>query len=212
MPKPLELNPTECAVLLMEMQRGVVGDLAGMPQLPEVLAEIGVIPNLAKLLAAARKAGVPVLHLQAVYRKDKAGTFANMPMQQRILRLTPNYMLAGSAETEIVPELLADTDILMPRMHGMAPLTDSGVDTMLRSLGRTRLIVAGVSLNLGVFGTVIEATDRGYHVVVPRDCVAGLPRAYGDSVLEYSLKPIATLSTAAEIVDVLTRGPEAKAV
>ena len=62
------------AVLTMEIQRGVIGDLTAFPQLRDAAVEAGVIPNTARLLAAARSAGIRVVHCTAEFRADRAGT------------------------------------------------------------------------------------------------------------------------------------------
>ena len=64
------LEPGRCAVITMELQRGVVGDLAHIAALAEVVAEVGVVANTARLLAGARAAGVRVVHCTAAFRRD----------------------------------------------------------------------------------------------------------------------------------------------
>ena len=51
--------PGHTAVLTMEIQRGVVGDLTSFPQLAEAADRVGVVPNTARLLGAARALGQP---------------------------------------------------------------------------------------------------------------------------------------------------------
>lgn len=63
----------------------------------------------------------------------------------------------------------------------------------------TTVVVAGVSLNLGIPGTVVEALNFGYRVVVARDCTAGVPAEYGESVLRNTLSIVSTIATSAEI-------------
>jgi nicotinamidase-related amidase len=58
----------------------------------------------------------------------------------------------------------------------------------------------GVSLNLGVTGAALSAVDLGYQVIVVRDAVVGLPREYGDAVIENTLAMIATIVTSDEII------------
>ena len=58
-------------------------------------------------------------------------------------------------------------------------------------LGLHTVLPVGVSLNLGIIGTTIDAAQRGYDVVIPTDCVAGDPPEYGDQVLRYALRNIA---------------------
>ena len=70
----------------------------------------------------------------------------------------------------------------------------------MRSLGVSTVIAVGVSLNVGVLGLCLGATDLGYRAVVPTDAVVGVPLAYGDAVLTNSVAMVATLSTVDELL------------
>ena len=190
------------AILTMEVQRGVIGDLAALRPLADVVDEAGMIPNIAALLAVARRQGTPVVHCRAVFRHDRAGSFRNVPMVNRMLE-NPDHLLLGSPQAELVPELgPGETDLDSARMHGMSPFFGTALDPMLRSAGVATVIATGVSLNVGIPGMVIEAINRGYHVVIPTDCVVGYPPEYGQAVLANSLARITTLTTSKEILDI----------
>lgn len=188
-----------CAVVVMEMQRGVVGDLACIPELGRAVTEAGIISNTARLARAARAAGVRVIHCTAAFRRDRAGSPGNIPMVNELLR-NPEHLLVGSPAVQVVPELGPDpADLEVQRLHGMSPFTGTALDPFLRSDGATTVIAAGVSLNVGITGLVIEAINRCYRVVVPTDCVAGWPLDYGKLLLERTIAQLATLTTADEI-------------
>jgi nicotinamidase-related amidase len=87
----------------MEVQRGVAGDLSCLPSLQEAVEQTGLIPNTAGLLRAARNAGVRVIHNNAAFRADRAGSLRNVPMVAQMLK-DPDHMLQGSAMVELVPE------------------------------------------------------------------------------------------------------------
>ena len=57
-----------------------------------------------------------------------------------------------------------------------------------------------MSINMGIFGTVMSAVDLGYNVIIVRDGVCGVPREYADAVLENSLSLLATIVTADEVI------------
>jgi len=191
-----------CAVVSMELQRGVVGDLACIPELGKAVAEAGVIDRTAQLLRAARRSGVRVIHCTAAFRRDRAGSPGNVPLVNRLLE-NPEHLVAGSAAAEVVPELGPEAeDLVSQRFHGMSPFAGTSLDPWLRSEGATTVIAAGVSLNVGITGLVIEAVNRCYRVVVARDCVAGWPLEYGELVLEKTIAQLATLASAEEIAAV----------
>lgn len=188
-------RPGHTAVLTMEIQRGVVGDLSSFPQLADAAAQVGVIPATARLVSAARSLSVKVIHCTAEFRPDRAGTAVNCQLVAAALR-NPDHMLSGTPSAEIVPELAPEpTDLVCPRLSGVSPFSGTSLDTWLRNLGITTVIATGVSVNLGVLGLAIEAVNLGYQVVVPRDAVAGLPAAYADAVLDNTFPLIATLTT-----------------
>ncbi len=63
------------------------------------------------------------------------------------------------------------------------------------------MIATGVSLNVGIVGLAIEAVNLGYHVVIPRDCVAGYPAEYGEAVLANTLSRLAHLTTSEALAE-----------
>ena len=193
-------SPEGCAVLTQEVQRGVIGDLTSFPQLAEAARSVGVVPNTARLLAAARGRGVPVVHCTAEFRADRAGSTVNCSLIAAMVR-NPDHLLVGSPATELVPELGPEPgDLVSNRLHGVSPFTGTALDTWLRSLGVTTVVATGVSVNLGVLGLAIEAVNLGYRVVVPRDTVAGLPVEYADAVLDNTFPLITTLTTVDELL------------
>lgn len=192
--------PGRAAVLTMEVQRGVVGDLASIRPLADVVEAQGVIPRTASLLVAARRGAAAVIHCRAAFRPDRAGSFRNVAMVNRLLE-NPGHMLLGSPEAELVPELgPEESDLDSVRLHGMSPFYGTELDPMLRSCGVSTVIATGVSLNVGILGMVIEAINRGYDVVIPTDCVAGYPTDYAEAVLQNSLGRITTQTTCDELL------------
>lgn len=200
---PLDLHalvaPDHTALLTMELQRGVAGDLAMLPALREELLAAGVIENAARLCAAAREAGVRVVHNTAVNRADRAGGAVNC----RMLAASAKHggLVEGSPEAEVILELGRDPrDIEIARYHGMTPFTSTSLDQILRNLGITTVVAIGNSVNIGVLGLVMVAVDLGYQVVVARDAVAGVPKAYADAVLDNTISLLATLVTTDELL------------
>ena len=82
----------------------------------------------------------------------------------------------------------------------MSPFTGTALDVTLRNLGITTVVATGVSVNLAIFGLAIEAVNLGYQVVLPTDCVAGVPAGYAKDVIRHSLALLATRTTADDLV------------
>ncbi|MEZ4356115.1 MAG: cysteine hydrolase [Myxococcota bacterium] len=199
------VRPGNAALLTMEMQRGVIGDLAKIKALAEVVSGQGIPERLGRLVEGARRANVPVIHCRAAFRRDRAGSYWNVPMVNAMLD-DPDYMVLGEPAVDVIPELgPAPTDLDSVRLHGMSPFHATDLDPKLRSLGVSTVIATGVSLNVGILGVVIEALNHGYHVVLVTDCVAGYPTDYAEQVLRNSLARITTRTTAEELLTLWKR-------
>lgn len=194
--------PGRVAVVTMELQRGVMGDLACIPALADAVREAGIVPATARVLRAARARGVRVIHCTAAFRRDRAGSYRNVPMVNRLLDANPDHLVVGTPPTEVVPELGPEPqDLESQRLHGMSPFQGTSLEPWLRAEGVTTVIATGVSLNVGITGLTIEAINRGFDVVVPSDCVAGYPLDYGKLVLERTIAQLATLTSSAALVE-----------
>ncbi|MFI6601314.1 isochorismatase family cysteine hydrolase [Nonomuraea sp. NPDC050536] len=180
------------AVLVMEMQRGVVGDLTKFPELVAACEAHDVIPHTAAILEAARAAGIPVIHCTAAFRADRAGSHTdNCPFIVALLK-DPAHMLEATPAVEVLPELRDPGDLESRRYHGFSPFTGTSLDMRLRSLGVSHVIAVGVSLNLGIPGLALEAVNLGYRVTVVTDAVAGIPDDYARAVLRNTISLLAT--------------------
>lgn len=191
--------PASSALVVFECQEGVVLPTGHLPGLAAAVEAGDVIEHIAALQEAARTNGVPVFFCAVRRRADGVGNPFNTPLEQRL------RARAGDAGT--VPEMGPIVEALAPRpgevvverQHGLTGFYESGLDAYLRNCGVRTLVLTGVSVNLGILGTAIEAVNRGYRVVVPTDAVAGDPPEYAEQALRYSVRNVAFLSTSDEI-------------
>jgi nicotinamidase-related amidase len=189
------LAPGRCSVVVFECQEGVVGETSLLPTLAAAVRERDVLGNIAGLLTAARGAGAGVHYCTVNKRSDGVGNAFNTPMERRLKGQGGPPSMGG-----IVPELTPEPgDVVVERDQGMTGFHANGLDDYLRNTGVETIVLTGVSVNIGILGTAIEAVNRGYNVIVPTDCVAGDPPEYGDDALRYSVRNLAYLSTAGDI-------------
>jgi len=203
---PLDLaalvSPAHTALVFQEVQNGVVGTPSVLPALADAAADVHLVSHCAQLARAARAAGITVVHCTAETRDDGRGANRNarlfLGVKQAPVKLSP-----GSEAVQVPAEIgvVAD-DIVLARYHGLGPMTGTQLDPVLRNLGVTTIVGAGVSLNVGMTNLAFDAVNRGYQIVIPRDAVAGVPADYGQAVLDNTLNVIATLTSTADLVRV----------
>lgn len=198
------VNSGRAAVLTMELQEGVVGSAALMQSLVEEVEKVGLRDVAGRLCDNARQRGVQVVHCVAENRPDGRGATDNcavFALNNRLRRETGSTPIdIGTPGAALIAELGPDpSDVVVSRIHGLTPFTQTSLDQILRNLGVDTIIITGVSVNIGILGTVISAVDLGYNVVLVRDGVCGVPREYADAVLEHTMALLATVVSSADI-------------
>ena len=159
-----------------------------------------MIDNVARLVDSGRRAGVEIIHHVATHRPDMRGANHNARLFRAMAR-RGGPQLAGSEMVEIAePISVADSDIISTRLHGLGPFAGTDIDSILRNLGTTTVVILGVSSNVAIPNAVFDAVNLAYEVVVPRDGIAGVPPAYTDTIVDNSLSLVATITTTDELV------------
>lgn len=191
-------RPGVTALVLQEVQNGVVGEETALRALAAAAAEVGVIPHAARLAAAARAAGVPVIHATAENLPGGFGVNRNARLFAAARKLGAENA-PGTSPVRPVDEVYAEGDLILPRYHGLSPMAGTQLDPLLRNAGITTLVVAGVSLNVAIPNLVFDAVNRSYQVIVPADAVAGAPVEYGEQVIQNCLTLLATITTTPDL-------------
>jgi nicotinamidase-related amidase len=193
------VDPATTVVVTSECQNGVIGPQSPLPDLAAVAAE-GVIPNGARVCAAARDAEVPVIHCIAGRRPDDRGSNRNTRLFAAILRSGARIDLGTPAADVVAEFAVSPADFVLSRIHGLSPMAGTDLDPILRNLGAATIVVVGVSVNIAITNLVMDAVNHGYQVVVVRDAVAGVPPSYADAVMEHTLSLLATVATTEDLL------------
>ncbi|HYB82350.1 MAG TPA: cysteine hydrolase [Mycobacterium sp.] len=192
--------PEHTAIVTQECQGAVIGPHAGLALLAEEARRVA-LPNIVRLLPAARAAGVHVVHCLVQRRPDGLGSNHNakiFAVGRGGVDIAP-----GSPGAALLPELGPEaTDLVLSRWHGVGPMGGTDLDAVLRNLGVSTMVVVGVSLNIAIPNVVMDAVNAAYRVVVPRDAVAGIPSEYGTAVIANTLSLLATITTTDELLRV----------
>jgi biuret amidohydrolase len=190
--------PAHTAIVTQECQGAVVGPNAGLALLAEEARRVA-LPNITRLLPAARTAGVRVVHCVVQRRPDGLGSNHNAKIFA-IGRGEVN-ILPGTHGATVLPELGPEpTDLVLSRWHGVGPMGGTDLDAVLRNLGVSTIVVVGVSLNIAIPNVVMDAVNAAYRVVVPRDAVAGIPADYGAAMITNTLSLLATITNTEDLL------------
>jgi ureidoacrylate peracid hydrolase len=183
-PAPIALDRDRTAVIVVDMQndfgsKGGMFERAGIDISPILKA---VAPT-ARVLTAARGAGIPVVYLQMQHRADLADMgSADSPHRQRHARLSVGdtcpgpdgaeyrVLVAGQWGTQIVDALKPEAgDFVVPK-HRFSGFFETQLNTILQRLNAKYLIITGCTTSICVESTVRDAMYRDYHCIVLEDC------------------------------------------
>jgi nicotinamidase-related amidase len=177
-PSPFPVIAGATALLVIDMQRdfllpGGFGESLGN----DVSLLQQVVPPLRALIAAARAAGVPVIHTREGHRPD----LSDCP-PAKLSRGTPSHrigdpgaygriLIRGEYGHDIVDELAPVAGETVIDKPGKGAFYATELADVLTRDGITQLLVTGVTTEVCVHTTTREANDRGYECLVVSDCV-----------------------------------------
>jgi len=193
------LDPTTTALVLVDLQNDNVhpdGAYAATGAAAHAV-EQHLVENVQTLLAWAREGNVPVIHNHIVSfpGRDFGGT--NAPIFQMI---GPDSLRLGSWGAAPLEGLEPRDDEPVLIRNRMSAFNGSGLDPILRSLGVTSVVVAGVWTNMAVEHTVRDAADHGYRAILVTDASSSINVDWHHAATSYALVNIADLTTTAEVV------------
>ena len=212
-PFDFEFDPSTTALLMIDMQRDFVepkgfGEMLGN----DVSLVRRCIAPCVRVLAAARQAGLFVIHTREGHRPDLSDclpakltrggkTFIGEagPMGRILVR--------GEYGHDIIPELYPIDGEPIIDKPGKGAFFDTDLGLILRTRDIQSLIVCGVTTEVCVQTTAREANDRGFEVLVPEDCCASYFPEFHRVTLEMIKAQgaiVGWISDAAHVVDALS--------
>jgi nicotinamidase-related amidase len=184
-PRPFPHNGLtrgEVALILIDMQRDFLepeGYLAAMGY--DLGGVRAAIQPARHLLAAARGAGLCILHTRQGYRPDLAEVPAHklariQAGQSSIGKPGPlgRFLIRGEPGFQIIPELAPAPGEFVIDKTANSAFWGTDLAAVLNARGIRALILAGVTTDVCVHCTLREANDRGFECLVARDaCGSG---------------------------------------
>ncbi len=182
--KTLTIDLAKTALLVIDMQNDFCHPDGW-------LAHIGVdvspartpISSIDSLLPTLRSANVPIFWVNWGNRPDLLNISPGLrhvynPTGQGIGLADPlpkngaPVLTAGSWAAAVVDELEIDPEDIQVDKYRMSGFWDTPLDSILRNLGKTTLLFAGVNADQCVMATLQDANFLGYDCILVKDCTA----------------------------------------
>lgn len=220
-PYEFEFDPATAALVIIDMQRDFVykggfGEALGN----DTSLLLRAVPPTVRVLQAARRAGVLVVHTREGHRPD----LADLPRAKKVRGHLKTgigdpgpmgrILVRGEYGHDIVDELKPAPGEPVVDKPGKGAFYATDLDAILRTRGIQQLIVCGVTTEVCVHTTVREANDRGYDCLVLEDCVASyFPefQAVGIKMIKAQGGIFGWVSDSTRFLDALAKAPVAGA-
>jgi nicotinamidase-related amidase len=152
----------DTALLLMDLQPGILANYD----------DADYLPRIRRALAAARRAGLPVIWVRVAFRAGYPEVARDNPVFSGIS--SSGRFIETGADTQIHPDLdVQPQDVLITKRRFSA-FAGSDLDVVLRAAGVRHLVLAGVSTSGVVLSTVRLAADLDFRLTVLVDgCLDG---------------------------------------
>ena len=201
-PEPIAIDTARTAVIVVDMENDFAAkggmfvrvgvDISG--------AQKAIAPT-AKVLAAARQAGLKIIYLKMGYRSDLSDLGETDSVNRtRHLKFgvgqkiqapdgrESRVLIRDTWDTDVVPELKPQPNDIVIYKTRFSGFYKTDLDATLKKFGMKYLIVTGVTTSICVESTVRDAMFRDYLCVLLSDCMSepignDLPRTNHDASL-----------------------------
>ena len=189
----IPIEPSRTAVLVMDFQAEIVSMLGDKAA--------AVLERAAAVVAAARKAKLPILHVVVGFRpgypevSPRNASFAGLSKSGRFVTTTPGSDIVAAVKPE-------EGDVVILK-HRVGAFSGTDLDMVLRAKGVERLILFGLSTSGVTLSTVRYGADADYQLVVVKDCCADGDDEVHRVLTEKVFVRQATVVTAGEVIAAL---------
>ncbi len=174
------------ALVLIDLQKGVVGLTLAHP-VADILA------NSAKLVAAFRKAGLPIVIVNvnpagAAWLKARKEPAAGPPRPHQ------------ADWIEITPEIKTEPGDIFITKQTWGAFYETQLDEELKKIGVTGIVLAGVSTSAGVEGTARQASERAYNITFAKDAITDMVAEAHERSLKYIFPRIGEIGDTEDVI------------
>lgn len=188
------IDPKTTAVLVVDLQNAEVSEEMQRKD-PEFVDRVRrvVVPNVQRLLDAARLNGVEVIYttIESLTQDGR-----DRSLLHKVAKMNyPKGSWAAKVLTEIAP---AEDEIVLPKT-GSGVFNTTILEYVLRNIGIEAVIVVGVVTDQCIDMAVRDGSDRGFFMICASDACTTYTEARHENALA-SFRPYCKISTTAELV------------
>jgi len=199
----LTLDPKTTAMIIQDLQNDVIsegGAFAGDGGYDHAKSQ-NVVENVARLAAAARSVGVPVIHVHYVVDPGAPGTKLNAGLYRAVKE--SNALVRGTWGAAAAPGVEPEEgDLVVEKMRTSA-FYNTRLMTLLQGFGTEAVIVTGAWTHMSIEHTARYGADAGYRMIVISDACSSINDEWHNAGLNYALTAVGEVASLEEAIEAL---------
>jgi gluconolactonase len=199
----VNLDPGRTALIIQDLQNDVIAEGGAFADsgAPAHAQSQNVVENVKQVADAARKAGVPVIHVHYIVEEGAPGLKLNAPLFQGVKEADALVRGTwGAAPVDGLEPQAGDLVVEKTRMNGFY---NTILDNLLRGFGTETLVITGAWTNMSIEHTARHGADAGYEIVVVSDGTSTVNDEWHNVGLNYALTNVGQTATAQEVAESL---------
>lgn len=195
--RPLAARRT--GLLVIDAQNWVMDERARHPR-PEFYEDArGIaIPNIARLIEAARRHGVEVIHtVMENYTADGRDRSLDY-------KLSDFFIAKGSHDARVIDVLAPGADEMVIPKTSSSLFNSTHFEYLVRNIGLDTIVVTGFLTDQCVDHTIRDGADRGFHMICVSDACATDTRIRHQAALN-AFKGYCRMETAVSLIEAMER-------
>lgn len=175
------------ALLVIDMQKDLCYDIRRRAKVEDM------IEPLLKAISAFAGISFPIFY-----------PFFSLPEDdEQFERFGDRYCIEGTEGAEFIPELLPLNGIPIKKKKHSA-FFETDLDDHLRTGRVSKVYLAGLQTQICIQTTAADASFRGYHTIVIRDCVVSTHDEQKELALDWIAKYVGDVATLDDVVVALS--------
>jgi len=199
----LTLDPKTTAMIIQDLQNDVIsegGAFAGDGGYDHAKSQ-NVVENVARLAAAARSVGVPVIHVHYVVDPGAPGTKLNAGLYRAVKE--SDALVRGTWGAAAAPGVEPQKgDLVVEKMRTSA-FYNTRLMTLLQGFGTETVIVTGAWTHMSIEHTARYGADAGYRMIVINDACSSINDEWHNAGLNYALTAIGEVASLEQAIEAL---------
>jgi len=195
----ISLEADRCALIIQDLQNDVIieGGAFADSGAPAHATQQNVVGNAARLAAACREKGIPVIHVYYLVNEGAPGLKVNAPLFEGVAEGALVRGTWGAAAVDgLEPE---DGDFIVEKMR-MSAWEGTELELVLKGTNRDTVIVTGAWTNMSIEHTSRTGADKGYYMVVPEDACSTVDDDWHAAAINYALQNVSTVTNVDAVI------------